>query len=237
MKNRLVTLALAVVTGAIAVTLVYMYVNRVEDTSTQGLKTRAVLVATRFLPSGTSGSEILGARAFETRNVPERYIAPGAFSSPEQLSELTLADDVAAGEQLSSQRFGASEQDAFLSQFPEGTEALALPLDYVRGVAGHLEAGDEINAFVTAEAEDAAGRALRGAGVPSSAGVFSPGESGVTLLLLKRVPLIEVQPSPDGGSTAGTMTLAVTPKEAALLVHSQEKAKLWFSLVPHKGGE
>ena len=236
MRNRLMTLVVALATGAVAVTIVYMYVNRVEESSTQGLQTRPVLVATRFLPAGTAGSDILAARAFEVRDVPIRYISPGAFGSSEQIASLTLADDIAAGEQLSAQRFRSTQQGAFLSQLPKGTEALSLPLEPVRGVSGRLQPGDEINAFVTAEARHAAGRALGRSGVVSSARVFSPKESGVTILLLSQIPVIDVQQSPDG-TQPGTVTVAVTSREAALLVHSQENAKLWFSLVAHDGGK
>ncbi|MDP9068702.1 MAG: Flp pilus assembly protein CpaB [Actinomycetota bacterium] len=242
MKSRLLTLMLALVMGGSAVLLVSSYVSGVEKKSLEGERTRSVLVASRSLPAAMSGREIIDAEAFEVQTVPQRYALPGAFSSPDDFAGLTLADDIASGEQLTSQRFKTSPQDAFLSEFPEGTEALSLPLEYVRGVAGHIVAGDRLNAYVTAEAKKAAGKMIKKSRIPSSARVFNAGEGGVTMLLLENLPVQEVKTPAEGSSSAGGATatgsivLAVTSEEAALLIHAQEKAKLWFTLVP-QGGE
>jgi Flp pilus assembly protein CpaB len=236
MRSRIMTLALAVATGAVAVALVYVYVQRLEEDTTEGLKTRPVLYATRALPAGATGAEIIDGRGFELQDVPARYAAPGALSSPDQLANLVLSEDVAAGEQLSSQRFEASVQDAFASEFPKGTEALSLPVENVRGVAGHVAAGDKLNAYVTADAGNAAGEFLAASGIPSSAPIFSLKDSGVTLELIEKIPVVEVQPAPEGSAGASNMVLAVSPKEAALLIHSQEKAALWFTLVTEDDG-
>ena len=239
MRSRMMTLALALALAAVAVTLVVMYVQRVEEESTAGQKARPVLVATRSLPAGTAAGDILDQRAFELRDIPVRYVQPGALTAPDNLqrSGLTLADDITAGEQLTSLRFKATEQSAFLSEFPEGTEALSLPLDYVRGVSGHLAAGDEVNAFVTGNIGK-----LRidvdvdtdAAGLPTGIKMSAKGDN--TFLLLRSVPVMEVLPESEDGKKPAAMTLAVTAKEAATLINAQETAQLWFTLVPANGG-
>ena len=232
MRSRLLTLAIALSLAGIAVAVVYMYVQGVETRSTQGLATTDVLVASRSLPAGISGKQIVDANGFRTESVPRKYAQPGALTSSAQLAGLTLSDDVAAGQQLTSAQFRSSPQDAFLSQFPKGTEAISLPLDYVRSVSGHLGAGDRIDAYVTAEAKSAAARYIKRSSIPSSARVFDIQQGGVTVRLLKQIPVMEVDQS---GLEQGqaTMTLAVTPEQAALLIHSQETATLWFTLAPH----
>jgi pilus assembly protein CpaB len=239
LKSRLVTLGLALALAGVAVTLVLMYVQRVEEESTAGQKTRQVLVATRSLPAGTSAGAIMDQRAFEVRDIPVRYVQPGALTAPDNLerSGLTLADDVTAGEQLTSLRFQATEQSAFLSEFPEGTQALSLPLDYVRGVSGHLEAGDEVNAFVTGKISKLkidVDVDVDSSGLPTGIKMSANGDN--TFLLLRNVPVMEVLPESDDAKKPAAMTLAVTAKEAALLINSQETAKLWFTLVPADGG-
>jgi Flp pilus assembly protein CpaB len=236
MRNRLLTLVLAVVVGALAVTGVAMYVGGVERRSIQGLKTKSVLVTSRSLPSGMSAEEMIESNALTTQTVPRRYVVPGAITSTEQLSGLLLADDVAAGEQITSQRFRAKTENSFLSQLPKGTEALSLPLEYVRGVAGHIKAGDSVNAYVTAEANNASAAFLAKAGIPSSVGVFDAEKSGATALLLEKLPVREIHSTggSQGSTAAGDITLAVTAREAALLVHAQERAKLWLTLVPQE---
>jgi Flp pilus assembly protein CpaB len=232
------TLVVALALAGFAASLVMTYVRRVEEESTAGMKTRKVLVATRTVGAGTTGSEILDQRAFEVRDVPVRYVQPGAFTDTDNLERngLTLADDVTAGEQLTSLRFEASEQNAFLSQFPEGTEALSLPLDYVRTVSGHLKAGDSVNAFVTGDVSKLKLNfkiETDPSGFPSAIKMSAKGDG--TILLLEDIPVVEVQSATDDSEKPAAFTLAVTSKEASALINAQETAKLWFTLVPEGG--
>jgi Flp pilus assembly protein CpaB len=264
MRGRSLSLLLALTTGAVASLMVYMYVTGVETRTVQGQRTRPVLVASRFLPAGATGEQILEAGAFKVEETPVRYLAPGALTSPSQLEGVVLADDVQSGEPLTSQRFEASQQEAFLSNFPEGTEALSLPLETVRGIAGHLAAGDRINAYATAAdwthlvqgdafrdvlssvniekalngdtsgLAPAVSRFLRSTRMPATLGAFTP-KAGVTMLLVESIPVVEVLEAPAVGGSSDdasgrSMTIAVTPEQAALLVHSQERSKLWFTL-------
>jgi len=237
MKSRMITLLLALALGGVAATMVYMYVQRVEEESTEGLKTRTVLVATRSLPAGTAAIDVLASGAFEPQKVPVRYVAPGAFSGADQLNNegLTLANDVGAGEQLTSLRFRTTQTDAFLSQFPEGTEALSIPLDFVRGVSGHIKPGDKINAFVTGDRTKFDFKVTVAPGSNGSTANISVGGKGQsTFLLLPKIPVMEVLTTTSTGQAveSPTMTLAVSTKAAATLISAQETAKLWFTLVP-----
>jgi Flp pilus assembly protein CpaB len=187
------TLALAI--GAVATVLVYTYVQRVEQRSNEGLRTREVLVAARSFPAGTTGAEILASRGVQTKEVPIKYVSPGALSTQEQLAApgLTLANDLQAGEQLTGVRFQESASQAFLTQFPEGTEALSLPLDYVRAVSGHVQAGDQVNAYVTgnrAKVNLEINVETGDDGIPESVSVGAKGQA--TFLLLDEIPVIEV---------------------------------------------
>lgn len=224
----------ALAMGAVAVTLVYLYVNRVKTSVTQGQTTRAVLYANRSLPSGTSGADVVATHAYEIRTIPVKYAEPGAFSTANQLNGLTLASDLAAGEQLTSSRFRATAADAFLSQFPKGSEALSLPIDYTTGVSGRVAAGDLLDAYVTVTGK------IHSHGV-TSARVFGR-KSGQTVLLIHKLPVIEVpgavaavDGAPASSASATTVTVAATPQQAAVLIQAQASGQLWFALVPSKG--
>lgn len=254
LKSRSLILTIAVTAGLLGAMLVYLYVQRVETNTAAGAATRPVLVATRFLPAGSPGEAILEANAFEIRDVPARYVAPGAFSSPDELSGLILNDDVPGGEQLTATRFSDTETKVFFADFPRGTEALALPLDYIPGVAGRVQPGDKLDAFVTVANQ----RARRGqidisggindegfsatasfedrfANGVSSNKVFD-GQGGETFLLLREVQVMEVLVGDAAGGNPGSMILAVRPDQAAMLIHAQSTAKLWFTLVPPEAG-
>ncbi len=232
MKSRLLTMMLALTVGAIAVVLVFMYVQRVEKRSTEGLSTREVLLAIRSFPAGTTGADILASNGVETEEVPIKYVSPGALSTQEQLAApgLTLVNDLQAGEQLTGARFQESASQAFLTQFPEGTEALSLPLDYVRAVSGHVQAGDYVDAYATGD---------RGKfNLKTKVDVSVGAKQQSTFLLLGEIPVIEVLGANPGQETSvPTMTLAVSKIEAAALISAQETAKLWFTLVPEEDTE
>lgn len=256
LKSRSLVLTIAVTAGLLGAMLVYLYVQRVETNTTAGAAPRPVLVATRFLPAGSPGEAILQANAFELREMPARYVAPGAFSSADELTGLILKEDVAGGEQLTSTRFSDTQTKVFFSDFPKGTEALSLPLDYVAGVSGRIQPGDELDAFVTVSGQRSNKKAsvnikggftddsvdltvgleehLRNEGISSNT-VFE-GMGGETFLMLRRLKVMEVLTGDASGGNPGTMIVAVRPNEAALLIHAQATAKLWFTLVPPEAG-
>jgi pilus assembly protein CpaB len=211
MRSRMVTLMLAVLTGAVAVAIVYLYVQRVEEQTTRGQDAVPVLVASEKLPAGTTWADIVGSQLAESQNIPERYVAPGALGSFEDLSRGVLAREVVAGEQLTSQAFAADAQTAFGSQFGAGTLVLSLPVERVRGVAGHVAPGSRLNAFETRD-----GRGTR--------------------LIARRVEVVEVQPAAEGDPAGlDALVLEVTQPDAVELINAQEQASLWFTLIPQRG--
>jgi pilus assembly protein CpaB len=246
-------MVLALSLGAIGAMLTYVYVQRVETSTALGVSPQSVLVATRALPAGSTGEAIVQAGAFEVRDIPAKFVAPGALSDPQQLAGLILIDDLAGGEQLTQPRFSGSETQVFFADFPKGTEALSLPLEYVSGVSGKLKAGDMINAFVTVQAQRQRATKLNIAGgisedtvdidvaldegsikSVSSSKVFA-GQGGETFLLLRSIQVMEVLTAEAAAGNAPSMVLAVNPQQAALLIHAQSTAKLWFTLVPTEG--
>ena len=211
MKSRLMTLLVAVITGAVAVASVYIYVQRVEDDSARGLKTRPVLVAARSFEAGTAGLEIFTSGGLIEDQIPERYVAEGALRDSSFLNGKFLTGDLVSGEQLLESDFSGSPSGAFASLFPEDTQALSLPVEQVRGVAGHVGAGDKLNAYAARDDK--------------------------TALIAQNVSVVEVQPPPSEDLEApATMVLAVTPEDAIALIDAQEHAGLWFTLITHPEG-
>ena len=208
MKSRFLTLVVAILTGAVAVASVYVYVQRVEEDNARGLSPETVLVAGRTFDADTPGSEIRSIPgALREQEIPARYVVPGALSEASFLTGKVLRSELAAGDQLMKSHFADSAEAAFAGRFPEGTEALSLPVEHVRGVAGHVVAGNELNAF-------------------------SAGDEGASLIA-EGLQVIEVQaPASEDFEAPATMVLAVTPEEALALIDAQERAGLWFTLIP-----
>ncbi|MDQ3217425.1 MAG: hypothetical protein M3Q18_06180 [Actinomycetota bacterium] len=208
MKSRLLTLMVAILTGAVAVASVYLYVQRVEEVSARELSPQTVLVAGRSFEAGTTGAEIRSIQgAVRIEKIPSRYVAPGALSDPSDLDDKVLSGDLVADDQLMESHFAGSASDAFAQRLPEGTEALSLPVEHARGVAGHVVTGAKLNAF-------------------------SASDEG-TSLIAERLPVVEVQePSSEDFDAPATIVLAVTPQVALALIDAQERAGLWFTLLP-----
>lgn len=211
MKSRLMTLLVAVITGAVAVASVYIYVQRVEDDSARGFRFQTVLVAGRSFDAGTPGSEIRASGALIEDQIPARYVVEGALDDSSFLDGKFLTGELASGEQLLESDFSGSPSGAFASLFPEDTQALSLPVEQVRGVAGHVGAGDKLNAYAARDEK--------------------------TALIAENVSVVEVQPPPSEDLEApATMVLAVTPEDAIALIDAQEHAGLWFTLITHPEG-
>lgn len=230
MRNRTLTMASALLAGIVGVIFVYMYVQRVEASTETGSRVVQVMVANRHLPAGTSAAALVDAGAFDMRAIPLRYATPGVFTAVEELEGLVVAQDIAGGEQLTAQRFSGSEQAAFFSAFPDGTQALALPLtDKARAVSGHLKPGDKVNVYVTIA--DGKTGTTEGTSRNNPALSKVPGE---TALLQADLPVMEVQEVAIHGADA--IVVAVTEDEAAALVQGQQSGSLWFTLVPEETG-
>ena len=208
MKSRLLTVVVAILTGAVAVASVYVYVRQVEEDNARGLSPQTVLVAGRTFDADTPGSKIRSIPgALREQKIPARYVVPGAVSDPGYLNGKVLKSELAAGDQLMESHFAGSAEEAFAGRFPEGTEALSLPVEHVRGVAGHVAAEDRLNAF-------------------------SAGDDR-TSLIAEGLQVIEVQaPASEDFEAPATMVLAVTPEDALALIDAQERAGLWFTLIP-----
>jgi Flp pilus assembly protein CpaB len=209
MRSRMVTLMLAVLTGAVAVAIVYLYVQRVEEQTTRGQQMRTVLVASEEITAGTRWSQIIAAGLTESEEIPEKYVVTGAVGSDgDLLPGRVLARDLVDGEQLTTQAFAADAQEAFDSQFEPGTQALSLPVERVRAAAGHVAAGSHLNAFETSDQEG-------------------------TRRIARRVEVVEVQPAAQGDPAGlDEMVLEVTEDQAVALINAQEQASLWFTLIP-----
>ena len=100
-------------------------------------------------------------------------------------------------------------------EIPKGKQALAVQVDYVRGVAGYVKAGDKVNVFGTVKP-----------GSPPPKGLTNP----VAKLLLPDVQVLSV--SAPGVATGGptTFVLALNPTDAEQVVYFQTFEGLYLSL-------
>lgn len=223
----------AVVVGAFAALLLYLYGAKIDDEKQQLLANQVEVVkAARDIPAGTP----LTKDRITTEKVPRRFLPPNPLMRDEVDIYLgtPLAVNVEEGAMILTSDFSVSEVARNLSsKIPPDERAMSLPVDTVSGVSGLLRPGDRVDILGTfpVSNEDEV--------IPEAGGRKSVGY--VTMTLLQNVTLLAVgteisdavsSSGRSGGSNRGysTVTASVTVDEAELLTIAQTRGELTLLL-------
>lgn len=144
-SNLLVAVGLAVFLLGGALVLVVL--RNGDDTGAQpvasaGAGSVAVVVATRDIPAGTSGADMVSQGMVATRPIAGGDKPADAVTSPSQLVGQVVSLPVKKGEPL---RSGSLRTEQI--KIPDGKQAVAVQVDYVAGVAGQVGPGDIVNLY------------------------------------------------------------------------------------------
>ncbi|PKQ16246.1 MAG: Flp pilus assembly protein CpaB [Actinobacteria bacterium HGW-Actinobacteria-7] len=235
MRSRLLIVLVALVLAGVAATLALRYVSSARTEVASGSKPVEILVAQEDIPRGLSSDELLSKEMVVLQEVPQRFVAAGAISSPRAIEGQVLNTPLSRGEQLTTARFATPSAAGLAYSIPKEYVAIAIPVDDVKGISGLVKPGDHIAVYAT----------------------FAPGPNGeenLTKLLLADAKVLAVgetlsadstdeQPAEKGSAGIGgasrqedaaphTMTLSVSPKDAAKLVFAEETGKVWVTLLP-----
>lgn len=213
MRTSRITLLLvagALVSGTAAAFLAERYVaGEIEAYRARldaGRRPVRVLVANEDLPAGTP----LGVGNVAVREVPATFVHHDAVR-PEAFAEVEgrrLLFPLRRGETVLHAHLSRSRASGFSARVREGRRALTIPVDETSSFSGLLGPGDRIDLLVT----------------------LQDGDRPVTLPLLR-----DVQVAATGADTGDghaqpegyrTITVLVTPEEAARIVHAREIGKL-----------
>lgn len=217
-SNLIVTLGLAVfIVGAAAT---YLVVRNSDDGAAGSAGKVPVLVASKPIPAGTTGTAVVTQGLIKTTSVAPDARPATAVSDASQLAGKTVVLGVSEGQILTLEQFQTAQTRIGTLQIPEGKTALALQLANVPGVAGFAGAGDRINIY----------------------GVVKPGSDpknpqGAAHLIMQNTEVLNVnganlaaaQGQP--GGTGLVYLLAVSAPEAERLIYLSSFEQLYFSLV------
>lgn len=236
MKKRLLPLAIAGFLGLFAAAMMRQYLNQQRQAlEAERQKLMAdyhapvdVIAALKDIPEGTTlTKEALG---FVT--IPEKFIQPYATRDAQDvIGKVTMAP-LAEGEQILLNKLRRPEEakpvEATLSKHtPEGKRAVTIVVDLISGVGGMVWPGDTVDV------------------IWNFAATAQPGAGGgegqlVTLVLFQNVQVLAVdhqlrgqsaEAETTGGRTANyTVTLALTPEEASMLLFAREQGRIQLSL-------
>lgn len=220
MKRPLIILIAGLVVGLLGAGLVAGYVRSVETRAASAEEMVSVLVASAPIATGTPAEAL--APLTTPLEVPARWSRPGAIGDLEQLAGQFSLVPIPAGETLVAADFGAAGRTAGELPIPAGREAVAVALPLDGGVGRYPRPGDHVSVFATfREGEPRTHKIL--STIPVLATRADGSSTG-------RVDATSDQAPPSGGQLV--YVLAVTPEEAAQLVHGRQTGQIWLSLVP-----
>lgn len=226
MQNRrtlivVVSVVLAVVAGIVA----YIYVSGADDRASEKVQLTKVYVAQVAIPKGTTGE--VAAASLTQKDFLTESLPPGTIQSPTEIQGQTAVADIPEGTPITTTLFSAtgavgnvqSQLDA-----AEGMEAVALPLDGVKGVNGLIQPGDRINLVIS------------GSGTGQRAAYFM---QNVKVLAVGTTTSSAPAAPPAGGTatapvtSGGALVLEVNPIDVQRLVEAQVTGQQVFAtLIP-----
>lgn len=240
-SKRVVPLALSIVLGLSGVYLMNQ-VLRTERKKLEAEKAKLykdyrnpfqVIVAAKDIPEGT----VLAQEHLGLLPVPEKFLQPYATQNPTQLVGKVTKVPFAEKEQILLNKIRSPDErpkGSNLSDItPEGKRAVTIVVDPTTGVGGFVRPGDKVDMLWT----------FKLGGAPDKGGKAQ--DELVTLTLFQDVLVMAVNAQMMGlrppGATAdtvpsreSTVTLALTPNEAALVLFAREQGRLQLALRPPK---
>src|SRR5436305_10091651 len=154
MTYRVRNIAVAVGLALIAALLTTFYVANYKRHVRQSEATVSVYVATRDIPQGTSGADLIKHKWMKAEDVIQRTVVPGAISDPEQVRALLTTQPVFSGEQVSLRRFADHAQQGIRSQLHGTLRAVSLPGTADQLLAGTLHDGDHVDILANLKTGD-----------------------------------------------------------------------------------
>jgi len=223
---RTVALIVAVALGIAAALGVHSYIRGRQAEFQQRTRPVAVAVASRAIAEGEELTpEMVSFKEMPADSLTADMIGRGEI---DRYFGRTVQRAVGEGLHLRVSHFISREPRAASSHLGRGRRAVAISVDATSGVAGLVRPGDHVDILATTSG----GRGQGGAS-PATWSVLSD----VSVLAVDdRMGEVGYAPSRYGDYRRGysTLTLAVTPVEAALLTYLKDHAKLTFLLRPRE---
>lgn len=219
-STRRGTLTIALVSMLIAGGILIFALSRYRQNVNAANNQATVLVATRFIEKGTSGSAIGVGHDFKTSRILNKQVARGALVDPAALHGEVAATDIYPGQQLTAADFVSG--GLFYSKLPHNLRAISVPVDTSHGMVGNIQTGARVDAYSSFKSEGLAPAVLRlvapdalvlDAGQPPSTG----GLGGVT------------------ANQTSNVVLEVGIHQAAELAFTADNGKVWLVLRPANG--
>jgi len=209
--RRLALLIAAILVAALGTSLVFFYAKKADDRAIADQKPVTVLVAKTSIAAGTRVIDAANSGAFQTKELPESAVVPGALSSVDPVANQVVIGTIYAGQQLLAGMFGATAGTDSALNIPPGMIAASFSFGDPQRVAGFVSPGSKVCIFLTSTLEKnvSSTRILL-----SSVTVLAVGPTTIT------PPSDPAKANPEAQPRA-MLTLALTQKQAEKVIFAQ----------------
>ncbi len=207
-RNRSGAVIAGVLAAVIAVILLVIYLRSYDSSVNSGKQPEAVLVATKLIPKGTSGTIIAQKSLYSPTTVQKDQLKLNAITDPAALNDRVAAADIFPGQQLTQDDFTTEAATSIPYVLTGRQRAIAINVDSTHGLIGQVAAGNYVDVYV---------------GVGGTAGGL------VTLL----VPNVYVLVAPGAG--AASAVIRINTRDAAKFAFANDNSRIWLVLRPQVG--
>jgi Flp pilus assembly protein CpaB len=145
MTYRIRNIVIAVGLALVAMMLTLFYVTNYKRSVQNSASSVQVYTATRDIPAGTSGADIIRHHDLQAESVQRKDVVPGAISNGDQITNLVTSAPIYSGEQVTVRRFSDVAAQGIRSQLKGTMRAIQLAGDPNQLLAGTLQAGDHVD--------------------------------------------------------------------------------------------
>ena len=226
MKARTALNIAAVVLATIAGISVYVYASSADRRAADAQSPRNVVVSRQIVPAGTSLGVALEQGWIDETTVPLASLPDGALTTIDSSNQaLLLLQDVPAGQILFSANLATTMPQVGPLTIPDGLMAVTVEMSDPARLAPFLRAGATVAVFDTAQ-------------VASNS---STGSTPSTRIVIERAEVLGVGATTvtqdseaaegEAAVSVALVTLAVTQRQAEVLVHAAQTGAIYFALL------
>ncbi|MFP4636232.1 MAG: Flp pilus assembly protein CpaB [Nitriliruptoraceae bacterium] len=233
--GRVIAIVLAILLAAFATYAIYSYVQGLEQRAFEDAELVEVFIAQEEIPEGISANEAGEAGLIERGSIPQRNVPEQAVTSLDQLEGLVALSPILENEVLSLGRWGdPDEVDAPELDIPEDFEAISVQVGIPPGVAGFIQAGDQVSLIATTEAPGETEVEDDGTVVEEEPEFRSQYLLQDIQVLAAGQRVVTEEGDEDVEESEGQvlLTLALEPEDAERLALAIETSSLYFTLLP-----
>lgn len=150
-SRRTLILIGAIALGVVAALLLFNYVRGIEDRANDNARRVDVFVARQDIPRGTPGETAAADGGIGQAQIPQEFRPTSAITTTDEIQRKVALFDIPASSTIVQGMFvdPAQTQISFRARLRNPQHvAITISTDQVRGVAGFLVPGDEVNLMV-----------------------------------------------------------------------------------------